>query len=235
MKLEIGYNADFEVRKEFVLLEKGVNFTVLYLSDLHLNRFSETLVNRILECVETHNPTIVLLGGDYVDTHRGLFYFEKLLEKLSQRQHVFAIAGNHDYFLGLQKIKNACDKYQIRWIDNETECIDIQGFKIRIVGTRLQPAFVKADFHILFLHQPIDITLFQNQFDLVFAGHLHGCQVVFWETEKGLFPGKWFYKGNILKKQARNCLYLVSKGLGDTLPIRFNCKKDLILVEINVT
>lgn len=32
-----------------------------------------------------------------------------------------------------------------------------------------------------------------------------------------------------------NCRYFISKGLGDTFPVRYNCPKDSILVEINTS
>jgi predicted MPP superfamily phosphohydrolase len=231
MKLEIGYKSNFEVRKEVILLENAPNFSILYLSDLHLNRFSQRLMDNIKNCIEMQNPDIILLGGDYADTQRGFFYFDQFLQFLSQRKNVFAIAGNHDYFWGMEKIKNACEKYKISWLENQFKTLTINHLKINIVGTKPQNSSNNADFNILCLHEPIDIRPFHDQFDLVFAGHLHGCQVVFWETEKGLFPGKFFYKWNILKTQIGNCIYLISKGLGDTLPIRFNCMREVILVK----
>jgi uncharacterized protein len=233
MKLDIGYKADFEIRKASVQIQNAVDFTVLYLSDLHLNRFSQPLVEQIIQSIESLNPTIILFGGDYVDTHKGLYYFEKLLDGITPREHIFAIAGNHDDWFGLLKIKNVCAKYAIKWMENCSEIVDIKGFKIQITDKTMHQRLKNADFNILCLHQPIDITPFHDHFNLVFAGHLHGCQVVFWENEKGLFPGKWFYKWNILKTQIGDCLYIVSKGLGDTLPLRFNCRKDMILVEIS--
>ncbi len=232
MKLEIGYKSSFEIRKEVIFLENTPNFCILYLSDLHLNRFSEALIRQILICIETQNPDILLLGGDYVDTQSGFIYFEKLLKILSQRQNVFAIAGNHDYFFDLKKIKNTCEKHNIQWIENDYKILTINDLKIQIVGKKPLQNQPCADFNILCLHEPIAIKPFQTQFNVVFAGHLHGCQIVFWQTQKGLFPGKFFYQWNILKTKIGNCLYLVSKGLGDTLPIRFNCKRDVILVEV---
>jgi hypothetical protein len=230
--LEIGYNADFEVRKECIELCDAPQFSVLYISDLHLNGYSDTLVNRLTKCIETLDPTIILLGGDYVDTKKGLYYFEKLLHTISHRQNICIIAGNHDYFYDIHTIKNVCAKYAIHWIENHSHWVDIDGFTVQIVGSDPKKYSTQADFNILCLHQPIDITPFHAQFNIVFAGHLHGCQVVFWQNDKGLFPGKWFYTWNILKWHIGNCLYVVSKGLGDTLPLRFNCKKDVILLEI---
>jgi uncharacterized protein len=132
----------------------------------------------------------------------------------------------------IQSIKNICEKHNITWLENQSNRLEINGLEIEIVGSKPQKKSTNVGFRILCLHQPIDISPFQMEYDLVFAGHLHGCQFVFWETPKGLFPGKFFYRWNILKAQFGNCLYLVSKGLGDTLPIRFNCKRDVVMVEV---
>jgi len=50
------------------------------------------------------------------------------------------------------------------------------------------------------------------------------------QTPNGLYPVKWRYKWNILDKTYGRCYYILSKGLGDTFPIRYNCRRDAILV-----
>ena len=72
MKLEIGYNHSFEIRKETHVTNCQDNFSVLYLSDLHLNKFSQSISERISATIDELNPTLVLLGGDYVDSQKGL-------------------------------------------------------------------------------------------------------------------------------------------------------------------
>jgi predicted MPP superfamily phosphohydrolase len=89
-----------------------------------------------------------------------------------------------------------------------------------------------ADLNILCLHQPITLKPRKHPYQLVFAGHLHGSQFVFWQTPQGLYPGRWFYTWNRLQDWRDHCLYIISKGLGDTLPIRYNCKKDMIFVRV---
>lgn len=36
----------------------------------------------------------------------------------------------------------------------------------------------------------------------------------------------------MLKALAGDCQYYISRGLGDTLPIRYNCPKELIVVDL---
>ncbi len=232
MKLEIGYNHDFEIRRESYHNSEGVGFSVLFLSDLHLNKFSVSLVLKLKKSIEEINPTVIILGGDYVDTSKGLKPFNELLDTLSRRSNVFAIAGNHDYFFGIEKIKEVITQNNITWLDQESKTINIDGVNIKISNNPKEPYSPFDDFRILCIHKPITIDDKQNTINLIFAGHLHGCQFVFWSTTKGLYPGRLFYKWNILKRSIGESLYIISKGLGDTLPIRYNCKKDMVLVTI---
>jgi uncharacterized protein len=229
-KLEIGYKATFEVRKEIYVLPINQNLKVLYLSDLHLNRFSPDLVHQLCLEIKNLSPDIILLGGDYVDTQKGLVPFEILLNALSFHKHIFAIAGNHDQWFGLEKLHPLFLKNNIVWLEQQSIVLEIKGLKVRIDGNLPLLAPNSVDVSILCLHKPIDLSKYGNNYHLALAGHLHGCQFVFWRNIKGLFPGRIFYRWNILKTRIGTCLYLISKGLGDTLPIRYNCPKDFIFV-----
>jgi uncharacterized protein len=230
-KLQMGYHHKIEVRslKGWKTVPIGLN--LMYVSDFHFNMFGGNTVNQILEIVRQYSPEIILLGGDYVDTKGGFVYFEKLVEGLKSCKNVFAIAGNHDYFYGIKSIQKICLESNINWLEKSSAMLNIDGFKIQIDSIPNNEIF-ESDFVILCLHKPINPYLFQKKYDLMLAGHLHGSQIVLWKNEKGLFPGRFFYKWNILETYIGDCLYAISKGVGDTLPIRFDCTKDILLVKI---
>ncbi|MDJ1506022.1 metallophosphoesterase [Xanthocytophaga agilis] len=230
--LEIGYTNEYEVRYESYPFPDQLGFSVLYLSDLHVNRYSSTLIDNLEVSIDRLNPSVVLLGGDYIDSKGGIKHFQKLLAFLSQRSHVFAIAGNHDYFFGINAIQKMVEDQGIIWLEGKSYEIEVNGLKVQVTNEVSGNVSINTPIRILCVHHPIDPDQIQDKYHLVFAGHLHGCQVVLWETEKGLYPGKWFYRRNFLKASRKNSLYLISKGLGDTLPIRYNCKKDILLVTI---
>jgi predicted MPP superfamily phosphohydrolase len=235
MKFEIGYNHDFEVREEACVATGGDDFTVLYLSDLHLTRFSGATVAKLMETIARLNPGVLLLGGDYVDSAKGFKHFTRLVEFIAGRENVFAIAGNHDYFFGVQKIKSLVESNNLVWLADQPIEISIDGRRVQVTSNVTSDRAEGMDFSILCLHQPVDLAAFSSRFDLAFAGHLHGSQVVMWRSAQGLFPGRLFYRWNILKATVGNCLYLISKGLGDTLPLRYNCKKDVVFVTIKAS
>lgn len=235
MKLEIGYNHDFEVREEEYLVTGGDGFTVLYLSDLHLTRFSGATVTKLMATIARLNPRVLLLGGDYADSAKGFQHFARLVEFLAGRQNVFAIAGNHDLFFGVQKVKKLVESNHLKWLADEPLEICLDGRRVQITSNATRDRAEGVDFSILCLHQPVDIAALHSRYELAFAGHLHGSQVVLWQSGQALFPGRLFYRWNILKTRFGNCLYLISKGLGDTLPVRYNCKKDVVFVRIEAT
>jgi uncharacterized protein len=232
MKLQIGNKAFFEIRKEKYLAHCKDNFSLLYLSDLHFNRYSGAMAKEIVAAIQALNPTIILWGGDLVDTKNGLIQLDNLVTALCKRDNMFAIAGNHDYYFGISKVKEVMMKGSITWIEKKSFRLQLRNTTLQIDGNCFSATGSEVDFSILLLHKPIDIPDSKNYYNLALAGHLHGCQVVFWESNEQLFPGRFFYKWNVLKRKVNSCLYLVSKGLGDTLPIRYNCKKDILFVDV---
>lgn len=231
MKLEIGYNTSFEVRKETYHWKAKSGFTILYISDFHFNRYSKNMASAIASKVQELNPDVVLLGGDYVDTSQGLVHFIEFMKAISHRKYIFAVAGNHDYFFGIEKVKEAVVNNNGIWIEKDSVVFLINESRIKIDGNKMQKK-AEVDFTILCLHKPEDLKSYNDHYNLAFAGHLHGSQFVFWSTSKGMFPGRFFYKWNRLKMCINSCMFFISKGLGDTLPIRFNCRKDMIFVSV---
>jgi predicted MPP superfamily phosphohydrolase len=66
----------------------------------------------------------------------------------------------------------------------------------------------------------------------VLAGHLHGGQCVLATRRGRLYPAAWIYRWHGLRFEEAGAVMLVSRGVGDTLPVRFNCPREVILCEI---
>ena len=205
-------------------------FAVMYLSDFHFNRFSGPIAASIANEVNAKDPDIVLLGGDYVDTKGGTPHFEYLLHSISEKRRVFAVAGNHDYFFGVKKIKSLVEKHQGVWLEKRSATITLDNHSLQIDGNIINSSSSDAQLRMLCLHKPTDIP--PQAYDIIFAGHLHGGQVVLWQTGNNLYPGRLFYKWNRTKVISSNCHFYISRGLGDTLPIRYNCTKEILHVQV---
>lgn len=227
---DIGYHGTIAVREEPLPLLTTLGIRVLYVSDLHFNRFGGHIVRQVAAIIEQQHPDILLLGGDYVDTSGGLAHLQYLLDAIRDRDHVYAVAGNHDYFFGLNQLKNRMVDCGITWIEKATATVMVRGHEIRIDGNQPSGGPRGAALRVLCLHQPVSLNWADNPYDLILAGHLHGSQVVWWQNDQGLYPGRWFYRWNIRRQVFGHCLYLVSQGVGDTLPVRYNCGREILLV-----
>ncbi|WP_165305092.1 metallophosphoesterase [Pedobacter sp. SYP-B3415] len=233
MKLELGYNHDFEVRDTGMKLAGMPTLRILFISDLHFGWFSAKTVRKLLEKISELDPHLILFGGDYIDLPGGRRHLASLLGGLPPLANVFAIAGNHDYLFGLNRTRKIFESKGATWLHNTSTSITIGGREILLCGNTTSPPPTNAALSILFTHRPADFETCAKNFQIVFGGHLHGGQVVLWQNARGLYPGRLFYRWNVLEKRSATCRYFMSKGMGDTLPIRFNCKRDIILLRIN--
>lgn len=204
--LELAATGRLTVRRE----PAGLGLRLLYVSDLHLTPWHGHVVEQVLDQIRALEPELVLLGGDLVDLRSGLPLLSHLVQRLEAPFE--AVPGNHDRFVGLQAIERVLGQ---PWLTRVTR----NG--IHIDGTP-QP-----DGHVLVAHEP---TLDEN-YRYVLAGHLHGSQFVLREHKGLLYPGAWFYRWNGDRFQRNKTTLLVSRGVNDTLPLRWNCPRDVILLE----
>lgn len=230
-KLELGHTAGrIEVRTVVYEGKIPVGIRILFVSDLHFNRFSGGRAQQLIEIIQETNPDIVLLGGDYVDNSNGLVHLDNLLAALPEKSRTFAVAGNHDYFFGIQKLKTCMSRNKVVWIEKISAEVRFGNQTITIDGNIRNRSPNSSAFRILCSHHPVSPYKFKNDYDLILSGHLHGCQIVLWQHKNSLYPGRWFYRWNILEKHVGHCCLVVSRGIGDTLPVRYNCPREVILV-----
>ncbi|MEN0005898.1 MAG: metallophosphoesterase [Bacteroidota bacterium] len=235
-KLELGYgNSDFEIRRYRYF--KGINqpFTILYLSDLHFNRYSQSMLDKLLDMLHNETPGLILFGGDYLDCNAGYNYLYRLFCTAKSIAPTFAILGNHDRIWNTKSTMKSINASGIILLDNKEGHLTVNDLSININHPRaIKSSIVVTDetLKITCCHRPRNPSKFIYSSDLVFSGHLHGCQIVLWKHKKGMYPGRLFYRYNLEKYELDDMLYLVSKGLGDTLPIRYNCTRDVVLVHV---
>lgn len=229
--LEIGYNPRFIVRREQVPCSVKSGLRLVYLSDLHFTRFSGRMAAKLKEDVKKLAPDLILLGGDYVESRAGLAPLALLLEGISQVAPVLAIAGNHDRFRS-RRIQDFMKDHGVQWIEAGSASLLLKGEQVVVDGNLAISRPGDETVRVLCLHRPCNPAELPFTYTVVFAGHLHGGQCVWWENESGLYPGRFVYRWNRLRVLVGDCHYFISRGLGDTLPIRYNCPRELILLDL---
>jgi uncharacterized protein len=227
--LEIGLRRPLHVREER-LSTRDQACRLLYISDIHLRPGrSDTLCQQVLDAVVGCHPDVVLLGGDLIDDASELGRLDDLVGELHEIAGVLAIGGNHDQQVGMDHVRDAIEHAGGEWIHDRTARVTHRGRVIAISGPG---AAVPVDGHVRILcaHNPrIWSTVRDAGYDLVLAGHLHGCQIVACEYRDRLFPGALFYPGCFLSHHHCSTRIVVSRGVSDLVPIRWRCPREVVL------
>lgn len=216
-------------------------FTILHISDLHVD-LSEGALSHLLSFVGELHYDICVLTGDY----RGKTFgsYQRAIDgvlalKQRLRGPVFGILGNHDTI----RLTPAFEDAGIRMLFNEVETILRGDAHLHLAGVD-DPHFYRADdipkvaaqipndaFSILLSHTPETYReAASHGFDVMLSGHTHGGQLCL----PGGYPikleavlpramgrGAWQHEG---------LTGYTSVGVGTSLlPVRLNCPAEVTL------
>jgi predicted MPP superfamily phosphohydrolase len=224
-------------RNETVLLfNDAEGVSLMHISDIHL-WYSTRVLEELTDLIVKNQPKLLVLTGDYFDIPIGAQNFKQFLMQVSRISTVVFVFGNHDRIYG-RKVMN-----MFYGIPNCT-CVDDTVFSYRSKGgnvfnftswkNRNNLPGNTSQVNIILVHNPEQIK--ENELsnvNLILAGHLHGGQFRIFKTRSGShFPGNIFYKYGIDRKQVDATTIIVSRGLGDTFPFRWNCPKEVVNVFI---
>lgn len=230
--LELGLTAALHVREERLTQCRDA-CRLLYVSDIHLrNGRADTLCRQVMEAATRHQPDVVLLGGDLVDRRSELNTLGELVARLRNVARVLAIGGNHDQRVGMDRVREAVVRGGGQWIHDSAEHVEHRGRVIAVAGPASTPP-AGGDVRVLCAHDPrIWKQARHDGYDLVLAGHLHGCQLVAWEYRDRLFPGAALYPYCFLSHQRGATRLVVSRGVSDLLPVRWRCPREVVLCHV---
>lgn len=230
--LEIGLGRALHVREERLSTRHDA-CRLLYVSDIHLRSGrSDRLCRQVLDAAAGCNPDVVLLGGDLVDRSSELGRLGDLVGTLREGASVLAIGGNHDQRIGMERVRGAVEHAGGRWIHDGTARVT-HGERVIAVSGPGAAAPVDAHVRVLCAHNPRVWKASRNAgYDLVLAGHLHGCQIVACEYRDRLFPGAMLYPYCFLSHHRGSTRLVVSRGVSDLLQIRWKCPREVVLCHV---
>ena len=217
------------------------NFTILHLSDLHVD-ISEGAMRHLISLVGDQQYDICVMTGDY----RGKTYgpFDSSLRGMASlrtqlKGPIYGVLGNHDSI----QMTPSLEAMGIRMLFNETEKITRGSSQIYLAGVD-DAHFYRADdieksasripadaFSILLSHTPeIYEGAASAGFDLMLSGHTHGGQLCLpggvpikleSRLPRKMGAGHWHH--------LRMAGY-TSVGAGTSLlPVRLNCPPEITL------
>jgi len=173
---------------------KGEPLNLVMLSDVHLGIMtSKQWLERIVEQVNDLNPDLIVITGDLIDDAYELVAdFAPIMAQLKGRLGVYAVAGNHEHYQGIDAFYRFLNAAKIQLLHNESKAIEQ---RLNIIGIDdlgvnrgkkgLGKHFdtIKGNchrelFNLLLIHQPVGFRLTAKEgVDLQLSGHTHRGQV----------------------------------------------------------
>lgn len=232
--------------REYRVKDKDLaGIKIVYAADFHVGKKHTARLARVVDLINAQKADIVLLGGDFVKGHKekSTLPIELIAYELSHIKSdypVYTVLGNHDMWVGGDKIQKVLEKNGIKVLRNSNDFVNVKDKKIYIAGIEdlttgfpnQNKAFENTEKPVILLsHQPDIFPKAREDANIILAGHTHGGQVVFPIIGALLVPsayGQKFRSGYI---EENNKKMIVTKGLGTSiLPIRFNCKPEINVI-----
>lgn len=174
---------------------------IVAISDIHggSNHVTEERLRDIVELANAQSPDLIVLLGDYVsETKIGGNILRMPIETIAANLHGFkarygtyGVIGNHDWWQGETRIRSEFEQAGVKFLENETEPIDIDGttlwlwgiedfWKNRRVPVENSYNTIPEKRNIIALtHNPDSLLMAPGGISVMLAGHSHGGQVNF--------------------------------------------------------
>lgn len=228
------------------------NIKVVALSDLHVGAPHITLdkVREVVRRTNEQQPDLIVLLGDYViqDVIGGTFtepeVFVEILRELKAPQGVYAVLGNHDWWLGGEQVTRAFERVGIRVLTNEAVRIERNGSTLWLAGLgdffsrkddleKTLRSITSSDPVVAITHTPDIFLKLPPQIILTLAGHTHGGQVNLPLLGRRVVPSDYGEKYAIgLVEEGEQRLF-VTTGIGTSiLPVRFRVPPEISVLTI---
>lgn len=183
---------------------------IVFLSDLHNNKFGEQQ-KHLIEQIAEQKPDLVLLGGDIYDYVGDVHQSTVLLSWLGKHFPTYFVTGNHELRMDhLQGFKRLIREMNIEVLEGDSKELVVGNSRLMIHGVddaKNRREFKKQlkhvgkkldtnDFNILLSHRPEQVERYEKYaFDLILSGHAHGGQwrlpgVIngLYSPQQGFFP-----------------------------------------------
>ena len=243
---------DFEIVHMFVSLpglEKVFDeFRIVHISDLHLGQWiSPERLAGVVGLVNEQSPDLVAITGDFVS-----FAVDEVaadlvnsLSQLCPKIATLAVLGNHDHWMGAEKVRRILSESKIIDLSNDVYTLHRREAVLHFAGIDdvmaqehdLERVLKKLPFSgpaVLLVHEPdfADIAAATRRFGLQLSGHSHGGQFVLPKIGTP-FRGSHFKKYPLGRYQVEDMVVYTSRGLGtNTFWIRINCPPEITVLTL---
>lgn len=226
---------------------KGIK--IGFIADLHKGAFvADSDIKKATRVLQQLTPDIILLGGDFVKgKSKYIHSCSKILSKLKAPLGVYAVLGNHDYWTDANTIISSLQDNHIRVLVNESIKLKWKETTFYLVGLddaweghpRLRSmlkTIPREALKILLVHEPDyadRIKSVDTFIPLQLSGHSHGGQVSLPFSGPLYYPylAEKYPMGLNRVKGSDRWVY-TTRGIGVTVPVRFNCRPEVTLLRL---
>ncbi len=238
-----------------------LGYRVALLSDFHFAPWQHSrFLSSAVDIVNTWRPDLVALGGDYGYTvrlipplsracyRRVIPRVARELSRLSARDGVCAVLGNHDLEGGVQIVESEFAAIGIRVLRNSSYSVLRGASTFHVAGAddpasglpqlpvSHQAIHENAAAKLLISHHPDALLGYEPPVSgcpvVIVAGHTHGGQIAFPAVGAPITLSRVathrFPAGFIPNEKAP--LY-VSRGLGEQMPLRIGAPREITLIQ----
>ena len=225
-----------------------VNYRILNLTDVHLGQWvNPEYLSDLIDYVNTLNFDLATLTGDYfsyvLDGYEDSL--KDSFKKLKAKDGKFGVLGNHDHWMGAEKIRKLFKESDIVDLSNDVCVLSRGEDKLNLAGVdsstvcadNLDKVLAKLDDcpTVLLAHEP-DFANESSQtgkIDLQISGHSHGGQFIIPKVETTPFRGPNSTKYPVGLYTIRDMMQYTSKGLGtNSFRIRINCNPEITIITL---
>ncbi|WML44773.1 metallophosphoesterase [Neobacillus sp. PS3-40] len=224
---------------------------ILHLSDIHLENISIS-PEELFQNVSNQSIDLIALTGDYLERKKNipkLIPYLNKLKDLNPRLGIFAVFGNHDYYLkgeNFDYLKRTLEKHGCITLQNQHITLDDNGRVLNIIGiddyhtkkSNLQKSYqnLPNGYNLVLTHDPnIVLEMKSLPYDYLLSGHFHGGQILWPKPYHLLKMGK-LVRMNIIKglHYQDGKPFYISEGLGQTgVNIRIGSRPEITFHHIS--
>ncbi len=224
------------------------NYRIVNISDIHLGQWiSSKHLEGVVDLINDQKPDAIAITGDFVsyileDVAEDL---ESALKRLNPKEISVAVLGNHDHWMGAERIREILKKCNIIDISNDVYTLKRGKAQLHIAGVdsvmlhkhRLDLVIEKLPEDgpaILLAHEPdfADVSSSTGRFSLQISGHSHGGQFII-PGLGTLVRGPHFIKYPHGKYKVGDMVQYTSRGLGTNIFwFRINCDPEITIFKL---
>ncbi len=210
---------------------------IAHITDLHTMGI-RSVESKLLSALKIEQPDLIVITGDISTPNGEITGYQEVLSQIKAPLGVYFVNGNWEYWNPIKKMNSLLKENNIEYLNNKVAKInanltlvgfdDIEGTPNLEIASDLN----STSLNIGLFHSPGFFKKIPSNIQLSLAGHSHGGQFklpyigALWTPEgTDKFNEGWF-------KKNKSELY-VSRGVGTSiLPIRFNCRPELVILNI---